>query len=345
MIFELKNGIFISMSDEFNWPVYGHKNQLALLQKTIKKEQFPNAYIFYGPRGLGKKYTANFFVQSIFCENDKKPCQKCKPCRMIANRSFADFYYLGDKKDDLSADNVRDFLRSLSLKSSSDSRKIALISRADIINLHGANALLKTLEEPPKNTTIILIADSIEKIPATVISRCLLLKFQPLLRADMEAWLKNYKFNKDEADTIINLSFGRPGFALSFINDNMSNYNKSAKFIIDILSNTTFYYLQAIDKWFQLLKKEYPGYKMYELGELTNDYLDLTELLLRDVLWIKFDRPIVNKVFEKELRAISDKFDKDKIMKVLLSIDDFRKQLSINVSPQLLWENLFLSLK
>jgi len=62
-------------------------------------------------------------------------------------------------------------------------------------------------------------------------------------------------------------------------------------------------------------------------------------------LWVKFDRPVVNKVFEKDLKNLASNFDKDKIMKSLFSIDDFRKQLSINVSPQLLWENLFLSLK
>jgi len=197
---------------------------------------------------------------------------------MIKNKSFADFYYLGEKKEDLSAENIRNFLKSLSLKSSTDTRKIALISRADMINLHGANALLKTLEEPPKNTSIILIANTIETLPATLISRCLLLKFQPLLREDMVLWLQNFKFSPEEVDTIINLSFGRPGLALRLINDDMSSYNQTASFILKLLTSTTFYYMQAIDKWFQVLKKEYPGYKMYELGELTSDHLDLMEI-------------------------------------------------------------------
>lgn len=333
------------MSDEFQWPIYGHKNQINFLQGIIKKQQFSNAYLFYGARGLGKKYTANFFVQSIFCEENKKPCQKCKTCRMIKNRSFADFYYLGEKQDDLSVDSIRNFLQKLSLTSSSNTRKIAVIARADKLNLHAANALLKTLEEPPKNTSIILISDSIERLPSTVISRCLLLKFQPLLREDMELWLKNYDFKKEEADTIINLSFGRPGLAMKFIHDNMENYNKTCNFIIKLLSSTTFYYMQTIDKWFDVLKKEYPGYKMYELGELTKDHLDLVELILRDMLWIKFDRPVVNKVFEKELKNISTNFDKEKIMDSLFSIDDLREQINMNVSPQLLWENLFLKIK
>lgn len=333
------------MSITFSWPIYGHKNQLNFLQNTIKKEQFSNAYLFYGPRGLGKKYTAHFFVQSIFCEADNKPCQKCKTCRMIDNNSYADFYHLGDKSDDLSVESIRNFLQSLSLTSSGSKSKIAVISRADTLNLYSANALLKTLEEPPKNTSIILISDSIEKLPSTVISRCLLLQFQPLLKADMELWLKNYDFEAEARDTIINLSFGRPGLAIKFMNDKLENYNKTCNFIIKLLSSTTFYYMQTVDKWFDVLKKEYPGYKMYELGELTKDHLDIVELLLRDILWIKFDRPVVNKVFEKELRNISDKFDKDKIMDSLLAIDNFRKQLYMNVSPQLLWENLFLSLK
>lgn len=333
------------MLDTFNWPIYGHKNQINFLQNIIKKEQYSNAYLFYGARGLGKKFTADYFVKSIFCENSHRPCENCKSCRMVKNNSFADFYYLGEKKDDLSAESIRNFLQRLSLSSPTNKRKIAIIARADTLNLYAANALLKTLEEPPKNTSIILIADSIEKLPSTVISRCLLLKFQPLLRKDMEEWLKNYNFDKEQTDTIINLSFGRPGLAIKFINDDLVNYNKTCNFIIKLLSSSTFYSLHTLDKWFNVLKKEYPGYKMYELGELTIDYLDIMELMLRDLLWIKFDRPVVNKVFEKELKNLADKFEKEKIMKALFDIDNLRKQISMNVSPQLLWENLFLSLK
>mgnify|MGYP000082514875 FL=1 len=112
-----------------------------------------------------------------------------------------------------------------------------------------------------------------------------------------------------------------------------------------MLSGGTFYYMQAIDKWFNILKKEYPGYKLYELGNLTREYLDLFEIFLRDILWIKLDRPIVNKIYDKEINTLAQKFNKQSLINNLLLINKAKQKLNYNISPQLLWENLFLSIE
>ncbi|MBU1203088.1 hypothetical protein KKH39_03570 [Patescibacteria group bacterium] len=333
------------MPYEFKWPIYGHKNQLKFLQQAILQDKLPNTYLFYGPAGLGKKMVVDYFVKSYYCLDTKaKPCDKCDHCRMINKGTFLNVYKLGDRED-LSIENIREFLYKLSLSNFEGNHKIAIIYGTETINLFGANALLKTLEEPPTNTTIIMIADSIVDLPATVISRAQLLKFQSLSRVDMQEWLASYDYSREEKDTIINLSFGKPGVALRLMGDNLASFKKNCNFIIKLLSADTFSYMQAIDRWFEILKKEYPGYKVYELGKLTSQYLDLLEIFLRDILWIKIDKSIANEIYRTDLEKIAKNFDLKKLLNNLLSLNSVKQKIKHNVSPQLLWENLFLSIK
>ena len=334
------------MSDKFNWPIYGHKNQLKFLQKVIVKDKLANTYLFYGPKGLGKKLTSKYFIKSIFCkDNNTKPCNKCYSCKSLDNNTFLDLYSLGLDKTKLKADDVKEFLHKLSLSNLNGSKKIGIIYNIDYINLFGANALLKTLEETPKDASIILIADSITNIPATIISRSQLVKFKPLELEDMKKWLENFDLEKDEKETILNLSFGRPGIALKLIDDKLANFKKSCSFLLKLLSNSTFYYMQTLDKWFDVLKKEYPEYKVNELGDLTQQYLDILELILRDILWVKIDRPVVNMIYSEQINKLAEDFQIKELINNLLSLNNVKKELKYNISPQLLWENLFLNIK
>lgn len=345
LIFSRKNGILKVMSQQYQWPIYGHKNQLRFLQESISKNKLANTYLFYGPAGLGKKMVVDYFVKSIFCTDQEiRPCGKCNNCHLINKGIFLDIYRVGDRET-LSVDNIRDFLHKIAMSNFHGHHRIAIVYGVETINLFSANALLKTLEEPPKNTSIILVANSIADLPATIMSRAQLVKFQPLKRSDMLLWLKNYNFSDQEKETIINLSFGRPGVALRLMGDNMESFTKNSNFILKMLSGGTFHYMQTIDKWFEVLKKEYPDYKLYELGNITKDYLDLIEVFLRDILWVKLNRPIINQMYVKEIEILAQKFNKQNLINSLLSINKFKEKLEHNISPQLLWENLFLSME
>lgn len=334
------------MPYQFDWPIFGHREQLIFLQNVISQQKLANTYLFYGPAGLGKKILAKYFAQSIYCQNEiSRPCHECHSCKAISRGIYPDLYELGKDGQELSIENVRELLHSLSLSPVHGRHRVALIYGIDNLNLYGANALLKTLEEPGRDTTIVLTGNSLANLPATVMSRCQMIKFKPLSREDMSHWLKRFDYSDEEQETIINLSFGKPGLAMSIMQDKMLNFKKSCNFIIKLLSNNTFYYMQTIDKWFAVLKKEHPEYKVYELGALTKRYLDLVEVFLRDILWVKLDRPVVNKVYQPELENLSKQFDKDQLVKGILSLGDIKIKLRHNVSPQLLWENLFLSLK
>jgi DNA polymerase III subunit delta' len=346
LIFDGKNVIFYSMSVNFSWPIYGHQQQISFLQESIRQHKLANTYLFYGPRGLGKKLVAYNFAKSLFCQaEDNKPCQKCDACQQINKGVFADLHILGKDQDELSADHIKEFLARLSLTSSSGGHKLAIIQKVDKINLFSANALLKTLEEPPKNTTIILVADQINNLPATVISRCQLLKFCSLDKVAMQEWLGSFDFLAEEKNTVLNLSFGKPGLALEYMDDKLVSFKENCDFLIKLLSNDTLAALQTLDHWFTALKKAHPNYKIYELGEHTTLQLNLLELVLRDILWIKLGRQPINTIYQEQLQDLAKQYQPGILLKNLLKLNNIKKQLKNNVSPLLSWENLVLNFK
>ncbi len=334
------------MSDKYHWPIFGHQRVINFLQNAIEQDSLAHAYLFYGSRGLGKKMTADYFTRSIFCSSlDKKPCGQCQSCLKFAKNTYLDFYTLGKDGQDLSVDNIREFMHSLQMSNIAGSKKIAIIYNIEKINIFGANALLKTIEEPPANTHIILISDNINLLPATVISRCQLIKFQALKRKEMEAWMTSFDFNEQERQTIINLSFGKPGLAIQLMEDNLAPWKKSCDFIINLLAANTFNIMQVIEKWFVTLKKENPEAKVSDLHQDTRIYLDRLEVLMRDLLWIKLDKPIVNEIFQNELQNLATTYSADELLHHLSRLSDYKQKLNNNVNPQLLWENIFLGFK
>ena len=333
------------MSDKYHWPIFGHKQAIQFLQNSIEQEKLAHAYLFYGSRGLGKKMIAEYFSRSIFCTNqESKPCGQCQVCRLLAKNAYLDFYTLGKDGQELSVDNVREFMHSLQMASIYGHKKIAVIYNVEQMNIFAANALLKTLEEPPAGTHIILISDNINLLPATVISRCQLLKFQALKKNEMEDWIATFDFEVKERQTIINLSFGKPGLALQLMQENLESWKKSCNFILKLLSSNTFNVMQIIEKWFAQAKKENPEARSSELGQNTRVYLDYLEVMMRDLLWLKLDRPIVNEVFESELNNISSAYSSEQLLRKLVRLNDYKQKLNNNVNPQLLWENIFLNL-
>jgi len=215
------------MSVNFSWPIYGQQAQQKFLQSAIVNNRLAHTYLFYGPKGLGKKLTLSYFIKSILCTDlEQKPCGSCEYCLLLERKSYLDLYAIGDQGTDLSIDDIRDFIKRISLAKVHNQVKIAVIYQVENLNIQSSNALLKTLEEPPANTIIILVADQINHLPATVLSRCQLVKFQALSYQDMSEWLKSFDLSVEERLTVINLSFGRPGLALQLMADNLETFKK-----------------------------------------------------------------------------------------------------------------------
>ncbi len=180
--------------------IFGQNHIKITLQNEIINNSISHAYMFCGPRAVGKTTLARVFSKAINCEKRKdkefEPCNKCNACLSINNFNNLDVIEI-DAASNTGVDNVRDNVISLSrVKSSNNKYKVFIIDEIHMLSLSAFNALLKTLEEPPANVIFILCTTEIYKVPLTIISRCERFDFKRISVNDM--MLKLEKIVKSE---------------------------------------------------------------------------------------------------------------------------------------------------
>jgi DNA polymerase III subunit delta' len=157
--------------------IVGHERNIAVLQRILASHKLAHAYLFAGIDGCGKKKTALAFIGAAFCKATET-CGSCPSCRKMAANSHPDLHLLEPDGAFIKIDQVRELQRELSYRPYEAPRKACIIDGADRLNPAAGNALLKTLEEPPGNALIILLATSIDNVLPTIRSRCQGLFFQ-----------------------------------------------------------------------------------------------------------------------------------------------------------------------
>ena len=199
--------------------IVGHGKQLATLRRALESDRLHHAYIFLGPEGVGKKSVALSLAKAVYCRELKHDfCGCCASCVRIEKRNHPDVRVVGLLKDkkDISIEQVRLLERELSYRAFSGGKKIAIIDPALLMNFSAQNALLKTLEEPPRNSILFLISTSAGGLLSTLLSRCLRLSFAPLpARAVAECLISLRGLKPEEAGLLAAVSLGSLGRALS----------------------------------------------------------------------------------------------------------------------------------
>ena len=198
--------------------IIGQKNQLDILRLALANNRLHHAYLFTGPEGVGKRTTALALAKALHCtEKSGDFCGRCAECARVMARNHPDVRVierLANKKE-ISIQQIRDMEKELRYRSFSGGRKIAIIDPATLLNPASQNALLKTLEEPPPDSLLILIAASAGALLPTLRSRCLQLSFGPLPRQLIAGFLLSEKRVKpEEAELLAALSMGSLGAAL-----------------------------------------------------------------------------------------------------------------------------------
>jgi DNA polymerase-3 subunit delta' len=175
--------------------IHGHDQVVEQFRRGLVYERLASSFLFIGPAGVGKRTFALKLAQALLCETHAgqqlDPCGRCPACQQVAAGSHPDLVLVGKPKDK-SFIPVETFIgdrehrmqeglcHNISLKPFCGGRKIAIIDDADYLNQEGANCLLKTLEEPPPKSLIILIGTSEQKQLPTIRSRCQIIRFRPL---------------------------------------------------------------------------------------------------------------------------------------------------------------------
>jgi DNA polymerase-3 subunit delta' len=165
--------------------IVGHQKQLEIVRQALQHGRLHHAYLFVGAEGVGKRTIALGLAKALHCLAATGDfCGECANCARVQDRNHPDVRIiepLAGKKE-ISIQQIRELEKELNFRSFSGKRKIAILDPAPLMNLAAQNALLKTLEEPPENSLLILIASNAGVLLPTLRSRCLRVSFGPLAR-------------------------------------------------------------------------------------------------------------------------------------------------------------------
>lgn len=322
MTMEISNGV----------KIIGHHKNIYFLEKSIVNNQLSHAYLFYGPKHIGKTKVAEYFIARLFCQNKKNPCGQCVSCQQILKRIHPDVFWLSGslKKEKIGIGQIRQVQEFLFSSPFAASHKIAIIEEADNLTLQAANSFLKVLEEPPKKSIVILITRSFNDLLPTLRSRCQILRFSFPPKNEIIAHLRDdFSLNKKESLEVFNLALGQPGLAIGFARDAEKVEQKR----------------ELISQFISLLNKNSAEDK-FKLAGLIMDYeqgLDNLLIIGRDLILTKLDIPPSNEFFEKQLKILSQKYSQKNLQTFIENIFQTKLLLASNVNPKIAIENLLIN--
>jgi DNA polymerase III subunit delta' len=199
--------------------VLGHSMPIEFLKRAIHQDKVSHSYLFLGNEGIGKKLAALQFAKALNCLEGViekgEACDRCLSCKKIDHHLHPDVLILEPEGQTLKVDQVRQMQKDLAYRPYEGRRRVCILTAADRMAPNMSNTLLKTLEEPPLHTVIILLANNPRLLLPTILSRCQPIRFHPLPIPLVSNWLMEHKgFNEEEAHLLASLSEGSPGKAL-----------------------------------------------------------------------------------------------------------------------------------
>jgi DNA polymerase-3 subunit delta' len=352
-----------------DWPLVGNRHIVDFLSRSIDNNKIASSYIFFGPQDLGKTTLANFFAKSLLCQKKEKkekgnvllPCESCDSC-LAFNRGrdngnpetenssgivHGDFHFIKREEDkkNISIEQIRNFISNLSLSSFFGSYKVGVIKEAESLSLEAANALLKTLEEPREKVVIVLVADNLDTIPGTILSRSQILNFYPV-RTDV---IYDYLFEKrgvsrSMAKNFSRICLGRPALAEKFFEDEdfYKDYLFKVKMFLDFGSQ------DINDRLERMGKLIGPNAYGQEYSQIALKTLEIWQGVARDMLLLDFGQEdlIQHEAIVSDLIAQKQKFGRksEEFLKIIKNLEKAKKYVKANVNPRLVLENIAINI-
>lgn len=202
--------------------IIGNELARSFLKRIALQGTISPSYLFVGPRGVGKNLTAQWWAQAIFCKSSgERPCGICSACRRMESGNYPDIFRLERElgKNIISVEQVRELNRIVQMSPYESSYRVCIVSEAEFLNIQAQNALLKTLEEPPRHSILILITSSLGKMLPTVVSRCNIVNFNAVPRQELVETLEKMGCDSERAHILAAISCGAPGSAMVMIGD------------------------------------------------------------------------------------------------------------------------------
>jgi len=325
------------------WNIIGQPKVVALLERGLEKGSLSHAYLFVGPRHVGKASLALDLAQALNCEAVDRPCSSCSACTRISAGNHPDVQIIGlasDKKTEVGIDQIRDMQRASGLPPFEGQCKVFIIDNTENLSPEAANCLLKVLEEPLPQRVYILLATAENLVMPTVVSRCQLVYLHPVSPVVIkEILIDRYDVPDDHAEKLSRLSKGCPGWAISAIQNDSVFDERSEKLstmleIINADSDSRFSYAAE-------LSSEFGKSRQYG-DEILGLWLDWW----RDLLLIKggATESITNLDRESELHQHVVGYSLEQIKAFIQGLLEARVMIRQNVNSRLVLDTLMLSM-
>ncbi len=333
--------------------VIGHDDVLRFFSQVYRDHHLGHAYLFLGPRGVGKYTTALALSQLWLCQNPKldempfQPCQQCADCALWRVRAHPDLIIMQKPEDTLEMpiESIRNLASQLALKPIRCPRRIAILDQADLMNESSANAFLKTLEEPPAHSILILIGGSSrEQHLATILSRCQIISFSPLNKADIKNYLRqNGEIQIDRIEKILELSGGSIGRAVQLSSDPFWKFREE---LLHLLATYPVPGLQLGKYWLQFVQSAgSEGSKQRECAHVTIQiYIDLLRSAVLLAVNGAQEKAVANSVEASKIKEISMRYTPDQLLEWMDQALRADFQIDAMVTLALLIESLADSL-
>jgi DNA polymerase-3 subunit delta' len=324
----------------------GHGWAAEILAKHMDTGSVHHAYLFHGASGIGKLALARRFAQSLLCESEAfPPCLDCGGCDRVASLKHPDYEELRseDVGESLQIDQVREMQRRISLAPYEANRRVVLLDRAHELTHQAANAMLKTLEEPPEHVVLLVTTQSIEALPATLVSRCEVLNLRAVATSDIVTALET-EYGAETARLAGSLAGGRPGRALALAQDpeELERRRQALDDLDRLLQGDRIERFAFVDKWVIVPKDRDLAWLRRKTQRMLRDWLSL----MRDVMLaangadVELSNPDQAQRVAALRRSISGRRSARVARAMATCMDDIRA----NANVQLAFEELMLNL-
>ena len=272
--------------------VVGQEHVVKALSNALDQNKIHQAYVLSGTRGVGKTTIARILSKSLNCEKglDSKPCHECPTCISISEGSFMDFQEI-DAASSRGVDDTKQLLETVMYMPSSSRYKVYLLDEVHMLSPQSFNMLLKTLEEPPEHVIFILATTLPEKIPATVLSRCLQFNLKNLtptqLKERLEVILKDEGISFDQGSISQIARAGRGSLrdcltitdqAIAYCNGELTDEG-----ISEMLGTLSFDHVNKLLASIVSHDAKALLLQLKEVSQLSIDYMRLMDLILETI--------------------------------------------------------------
>ena len=319
------------------WDVVGHEWAVGFLQRAVDSGSVSHAYLFTGPPGVGKTTLAQALAAALLCQGEgEPPCGMCRACRLVASTNHPDLHIVASEQIGarLKIEQVRDLRRQLALTPVEARWRVAILRRFEEATTSAANALLKTLEEPPPYVVLIVLASDADRLLPTIVSRCQQVHLRPLpVAVVQQALVERWNTEPDQAELLAHLSGGRLGWAVRTLNDRTALQRRTQR-------------LDDLDRLLTAPTTERFRYAERLARDLsaTQETLDLWIGWWRDVLLLaaEADAPLTNVDRQSALRDHAHRFGVERSTAVIEALRSATDRLRHNANARLTLEVLML---